>query len=214
INNIFSDINKEKFKENISLKDFENIYDETDKYDQSLHAENVKNPGGTEKIQYFTGSVNDQSRKLNSFSFRGFVEKNKMNQNNIIKNAKEIGTGNLGTDINKNQSNTDCNQSPDENRNFSLEGTEGSDNSSTTNIKTDEIKYFKTAEYYTKEYFSDMGIALIDSFDSGNEHYYELEIPNDIKNENAFRFSSYFSLKAIPISEEEFKQKSKEALKK
>ncbi|MGB9665690.1 MAG: hypothetical protein ACPL25_12345, partial [Ignavibacteria bacterium] len=75
------------------------------------------------------------------------------------------------------------------------------------NIKTDEIKYFKTAEYYTKEYFSDMGIALIDSFDSGNEHYYRLKIPNDLNGENAYRFSSYFSMKAIPISEEEFESK-------
>jgi hypothetical protein len=206
IKNIFSDMSKEKFKENISLKDFENIYDETDKYDQSLHAENVKKPIGTEKVQYFTGSVNSQSRKLNSFSFRGFVEKNNSNQNSIrdkIKNAKDIETGNFGTDLSENQSNTKKNQSLDKNRNFSHEGTEKVEKP----YENLYLKYFKTSEYYTKEFFEDMGITLIDAFDFENEHYYKLQFPKEFKGENAYRFSSYFSTEAIPISEDEFESK-------
>ncbi|MGC9123906.1 MAG: bifunctional DNA primase/polymerase [Thermoplasmata archaeon] len=79
-------------------------------------------------------------------------------------------------------------------------------------VNKSQYKYFKSEEFFSKEFFADMGITLIDSFDSGNEHYYKVKIPNDLNGENAYRFSSYFSLKAIPISEEEFK-KSKEALK-
>jgi hypothetical protein len=79
-------------------------------------------------------------------------------------------------------------------------------------VSKSQYKYFKSEEFFSKEFFADMGITLIDSFNSGNEHYYKVKIPNDLNGENAYRFSSYFSLKAIPISEEEFK-KSKEALK-
>ncbi|MGC8585877.1 MAG: hypothetical protein ACP5L4_07195, partial [Thermoplasmata archaeon] len=62
------------------------------------------------------------------------------------------------------------------------------------------------------EFFEDMGIKLIDYFKLDKEHYYALEI-TDIKNERAYKFSSRFSIKAEPVSEEEFKQKGKEALK-
>jgi hypothetical protein len=80
-------------------------------------------------------------------------------------------------------------------------------------VSKNQYKYFRSEVFYSKEFFADLGIIQVDSFDSGNEHYYQLEIPNDLIGENAYKFSSFFSMKAIPVSEEEFKQKSKEALK-
>ncbi|MGC9123595.1 MAG: hypothetical protein ACP5IB_05965 [Thermoplasmata archaeon] len=77
----------------------------------------------------------------------------------------------------------------------------------TESVSKNQHKYFKSEEFFSKEYFADLGIILVNSFNFGNEHYYELEIPNDIKNENAYRFSTYFSLNAIPITEEEFREK-------
>jgi len=194
INNIFSDINKEKFKENISLKDFENIYKQSDEYEQSLHDENVEIREGTEKTQYFTGSLSSQSLKTH-FPFTRVNEKN-------IKNYKNIKPAHEGTDILENQFNTEKNQSLDENRNFLHEGTDHHENL--------HLKYFRASEYYGKEFFEDMGVKLLDHFKFDMDHYYALEIP-DIRNERAFKFTSRFSIKAEPVSEEDFKQKKEEA---
>jgi hypothetical protein len=77
----------------------------------------------------------------------------------------------------------------------------------TESVSKNKHKYFKSEEFFPKEYFEDLGITLVNSFDSENVHYYEIEIPDDLKNENAYRFSTYFSLNAIPITEEEFREK-------
>jgi hypothetical protein len=76
-------------------------------------------------------------------------------------------------------------------------------------IENNNFKYFKSDEYFPPNYFNDIGVKCLEAFSSGMSNYYCLEIPYDLKNENAYKFSSLFSVKATSITAEEF-QKAKE----
>ncbi|MGC9124033.1 MAG: DNA primase family protein [Thermoplasmata archaeon] len=67
-----------------------------------------------------------------------------------------------------------------------------------------DLKYFKSEMFYSSEYFEDLGVVLIDHFTDGGMHYYAIDVPETLTGEQAYRFSSMFSIKAYPITEGEF----------
>jgi len=65
----------------------------------------------------------------------------------------------------------------------------------------ENIEYYKSEEYFTKEFFSDLHVELINHLEDGATHYYVIKIPED----PPLEFSNFLN-KASKIKMEEFEK--------
>ncbi|MGC8585883.1 MAG: hypothetical protein ACP5L4_07225, partial [Thermoplasmata archaeon] len=77
-------------------------------------------------------------------------------------------------------------------------------------IEEKKVEYFKTELFFSYEYFIDFGVEFVDYYYKDGWHFYAIAIPETLKGEEAYRFSSIFSVNAQPIQEAEFKRNRKE----